>query len=507
MIKKKLTYILRTGACVALLGVTGACSDLLEENSFSNQNVNDFYASTGQAELALNGVYSTLWDYLYKDGYHVILGDVPSEIVMASINRSEFDLFSWTHSSSHLNSYWIAAYSGINRANTLMDLIQQSDIPAADQAKIVGQAKFLRGLFYFGLVKLFGGVPLHTTATLAVSDVAKERSPADEVYAFIEQDLTEAIATLGAYSATDHEAGRATSGAARALLAKVYLQQRKWEQAANQAKEVIDLGVYGLLNDYSLLWDPAHRNNAEQIFSVQNGGADNLPTSSDQNYRFFTVPRVTYQGRQIEFSLTGGGSRIEIEADYYANDPQTYRQYHAYRNTMPYYYELGSMVRVDDTVPLDRVYLVKFFHPNPATKELRSSVNTSVVRYADILLTFAEATNEWVGPTAEAVEAVNLVRRRARAVGTPHEQPESVYPDIAGSVSQAALRELILEERGREFMGEGERRNDLNRHDLLIERAETQLGITVKPGYELYPIPDIQRSLNPLLTQNPGYEG
>lgn len=507
MTMKKLAYILRTGACVALLGGLGACSDLLEENSFSSQNVNDFYASTGQAELALNGVYSTLWDYLYKDGYHVILGDVPSEIVQANTNRSEFDLFSWTQSSSHLNSYWIAAYSGINRANTLIDLIQQSDIDAADQAKIVGQAKFLRGLFYFNLVKVFGGVPLHTTATLSVDDVAKARSTAEEVYAFIEQDLTEAAAALGAFSANDHEAGRATSGAAKALLAKVYLQQRKWEQAANQAKAVIDLGVYGLMADYSQLWDPAHHNTEEHIFSVQNGGADNLPTSSDQNYNFFTVPRVTYQGRQIEFSLIGGGSRIEIEADYYANDPETYRQYHSYRNTMPYYYELGSMVRVDATVPLDRVYLVKFFHPNPATKELRSSVNTSILRYSDMLLTYAEATNEWTGPTAEAVEAVNLVRRRARAAGTPNAQPESVYPDIANGISAADLRLAILEERGREFLGEGERRNDLNRHDLLIERVEAQLGISIKAGYELYPIPDIQRSLNDLLTQNPGYGG
>lgn len=504
---KKFTNKLYIVVCLAVINSLGACSDLLEENIYSSQNVEDFYASTGQAELALNGVYSTLWDYLYKDGYHVIMGDIPSEIVQANTNRSEFDLFSWTASTSHLNSYWIAAYSGINRANTLIDMLAKSDISEADQSKIIGQAKFLRGLFYFNLVKAFGGVPLHTNATLSVADVAKPRSTVEEVYAFIEKDLTEAETLLGAYSPGDHATGRATSGAAKALLAKVYLQQRKWEQAANQAKEVIDLGVYGLMDDYSLLWDPAHRNNEEHIFSVQNGGADNLPTSSDQNYRFFTVPRVTYEGRQVEFSLVGGGSRIEIEADYYATDPQTYRQYHSYRDHMPYYFELGSMVKVDDTVPLDRVYLVKFFRPNLATKELRSSVNTSVLRYSDMLLTFAEATNEWVGPTAEAVEAVNRVRRRARAVGTPNEQPESVYPDIPASLSAANLREVILEERGREFMGEGERRNDLNRHNLLIERVEAQLGIAIKDGYELYPVPDIQRSLNDLLSQNPGYEG
>jgi len=148
---------------------------------------------------------------------------------------------------------------------------------------------------------------------------------------------------------------------------------------------------------------------------------------------------------------------------------------------------------------------VKYYHPDYSTGYLQTGVNFTVLRYSDILLTYAEALNEsGVAPTTEAYDAINKVRRRARAVGTANEQPESVYPDLSG-LTKEAFRKAILDERAAEFIGEGERRNDLNRYDLFISTAEAQ-GVTgIKPGYVLYPIPQNEINLNPLLEQNPDY--
>jgi len=172
---------------------------------------------------------------------------------------------------------------------------------------------------------------------------------------------------------------------------------------------------------------------------------------------------------------------------------------------MPYYFALGSFDKINARVPLDRVRLVKFFHPNLATKELRSSVNTPILRYSDMLLTYAEALNEQLGPNSEAIAALNQVRRRARGEGTVNEQSESIYPDLSLALSKEQFRQAILIERAREFIAEGERRNELNRHDLLASTIKEHRNITIKPGYVLYPIPEVQRSLNSLLSQNPDY--
>ena len=500
---------MRTKICTALLGLlifpVVSCKKLLDEKSFSKQDLNEFYQNNDQANLALNGVYATLWDYIYKDGYYIMLGDVPGETVQANMNKDEFDLYNWTASTSRFDNYWIACYTGINRANTLIDKIQPANIQENVKNNITAQAKFLRALFYFNLVKAFGGVPLHVNASLDLSSVAMPRSSESEVYAQIIKDLTEAESTIGAYSPADHSTGKVTLGAVKSLLSKVYLQNKQWELAAKKAKEVIDMNVYDLLADYSQLWNPAFKNGKEHIFSVQNGGASNLPTSSDKVYDFFTIPRVFHNGKQVEFSIDGGGTRVEITPDFYNTDPATYRRYHSYRNTMPYYFEVGSNVRIDQTVTLDRIYVVKYFHPDLATKQLRSSVNSTVLRYSDILLTYVEAVNEYSAVTPDVLEYLNKVRRRARAVGTSAEQDASIYPDIQPGLSQQEMRNVLLQERAREFLGEGERRNDLNRHDLLIATAQKEMNKTIKPGYKLYPIPSTQLSLNDLLVQNPDY--
>ncbi|HEX8676696.1 MAG TPA: RagB/SusD family nutrient uptake outer membrane protein, partial [Segetibacter sp.] len=135
---------------------------------------------------------------------------------------------------------------------------------------------------------------------------------------------------------------------------------------------------------------------------------------------------------------------------------------------------------------------------------LREGVNFPLIRYADVLLAYAEALNEANGPTQAAYDAINMVRRRARAVGTPYEQPESVYSDLI-NLNQEQFRDALLAEYAAEFAGEGHYRYDLLRHDRLITNAKA-LGITAaEEKHKLFPIPAIQLSRNPDLEQNTGY--
>ena len=159
-----------------------------------------------------------------------------------------------------------------------------------------------------------------------------------------------------------------------------------------------------------------------------------------------------------------------------------------------------------DTVQLLQPVVIKYYQIDQATGFLKTGLNTTILRYSDILLTYAEAVNEHLGAaTPEAYEALNKVRRRARAVGTPSEQPEAVYPDIAaGSLNKEQFRDIILLERAREFIGEGERRNDLNRHGKFLSTAVAR-GKNAPAGYELFPIHFSHIIQNPLIIQNDPY--
>src|SRR5699024_1581415 len=155
--------------------------------------------------------------------------------------------------------------------NTLMDRLKKSDISDDAKANISGQAKFLRALSYFDLVKLFGGVPLYVHGTTGLKNANKPRSSADSVYIQIEKDLKDAAQKLSPYSESEHSAGKATSGAAKALLVQVLAQQQKWSKAANMGKKVIDSGHFSLLKDYNDIFNGSNTVNEEQIFSITHG--------------------------------------------------------------------------------------------------------------------------------------------------------------------------------------------------------------------------------------------
>ncbi len=486
-----------------------SCS--LDEQIYSNQNIDDFYKSEDEANLALSGAYNLFWNgYIYKNGAYAQMGDWPTDIMTTTPNKSMWDLFAWTVSESSFDQLWEASYSMINRCNEIIERIGSSSLSDATKNNFIGQAEFLRALSYFNLVKDFGGVPLHITATKSLADVNKARSSADEVYAQIINDLKDAFIRLSPFDMAKHKAGYVTCGAAKALLAKVYLQHRDWSDAAATAKQVIDMGVYDLYKDYSQIWNPDYKNGSEHIFSIQhNNGGDNS-TNYGEHMVYFLCPKgySLPSGKGIQFTLNDGDAGAwEVDADYFKNSPSTYRKWWSIRDRMPRYLFTGAskINWIEDTVKLQRVNIVKYYHPDYSTGYLKTGVNFTILRYSDMLLSYAEALNEANnGPTKEAYDAINKVRKRARAAGTVYEQPESVYPDLSG-LNKETFRKAIMDERAAEFIGEGERRNDLNRHDLFITTANSQGVAGIKAGYVLYPIPQNEINLNPLLKQNSDY--
>ncbi len=493
-----------------------SCTGPLEEELFSNPGINDFYKSAADAELAIAGVYAVLLTEqgLYKDIAYFIMGDFTTDIMHnrnGSVNPDEWASFTWNESTQLFDFMWTGCYLGINRANTLIDKLEASNLSDQVKNEYIGQAKFLRALLYFNLVKNFGGVPLHTSGTFDLSNVALPRSTEEQTYQQIIDDLKDAEIRLAPFNATHQKAGKATVGSAKGLLAKVYLQKRDWVNAAAKAKEVMDMGVYELYKDYKDIWDPdpSLENGSEHLFSAQHiNGGDN--TTNLGNH---TVFRFTPQAQKhpvtnidIRWSSEGGSSMGEVVQEFFDATPDTYRKWWSMRDRMPFYWKVSNGEFVQEEVELIQPLVIKHYQIDLGTGFLKTGLNTTILRFSDILLTYAEAVNESPGgATADAYEALNRVRRRARAVGTPEEQDESVYPDIApGSLTQAEFRDVILDERAREFVGEGERRNDLNRHGRFLSNA-VERGLNPPAGYELYPIHFGHILQNPLIEQNNPY--
>ncbi len=516
-IEKPTVKIAAVSLLLLLLGFV-SCQDVLEEKLYSQVAVDDFYQSLDEANLALNGIYNRLWDDSYRDGQMISLGDVAGGTLVGggSANGSgdrsaidtEWNTFSWSADANELFTAWERFYLAINRSNMLLTKMEEAPIAPEQKAVISGQARFLRALFYFNLVRIFGGVPIYTAPTVDLSETDKPRNSAEEVYALIVSDLQQAVVEMGPYDESAHAAGRATSAAATALLSKVYLQQRDWEQAAAEAKKVMDMGAFSLFDDYENVTDPDFSNGSELIFSIQHGGNANATSGLFQTrmiYLFGPPQQTTADGTTVQFHYLKDLVIFQVRKAVFDATPETYRKWWTMRNEMPYYYTQGLSVFVPDTVQMYAPFVVKYHHLDPGTGVLREGVDFPLIRYSDLLLTYAEATNEASGgPTPQAYAAINAVRQRARGAGTAHEQPASLYPDLA-ALDQDQFRDALLDERLREFTGEGHYRWDLLRHDRLISFAQ-QLGISnASDKHTLFPLPAIELSRNTNLEQNQGY--
>lgn len=485
----------------------GSCK--LEPVVYSNTATDKYYSNESEANLGLNGVYNMYWN-IYKPGYWHDMNDYVTGLAV-NIGTSATPYSAWDFAVDGQDELlmWSSIYNAINRANTLMDGMEKSDLISGDvKSRINGQALFLRALGYFELVKLWGGVPLHLTGTSSLNDVNLSRSSEEDVYKQIEDDLNAAANALSPFNSADHQNGRVTSLACLSVLSDVYAQQGKWNEAANTAKTVIDAGYFQLLPDFHDIYRPNTSLNKEEIFSIVKTHEAGDVDATNKEVRWFVPSQTTLPGGTsiAFFAPPFNGPNTQVVPGFFNSTPDTYRKYWTMRNEMPYYYVLGDYSNVHNTtVSLPQPMYVKLMYVDLVNGLLDRGVNLVIYRLGYLKLLYAEALNEAnSGPTPEAYNAINEIRQRARAVGTPNAQPESILPDLTG-LSQSEFRDSVLIEFKREFANENKYRSVLLRHNRLVSDAIERGVGGAKDHKKYFAIPSDELARNPNLTQNPGY--
>lgn len=477
--------------CLLLAAGMVSCKKFLEEKPTSTMTAENFYKTAADADAAVVGAYDELNNQteVYYRGIY-LLAELPTdnaECGQGVANAYIFALKGYTYGpvNDRIETLWTGIYKGIANANVAIDKIPGITMDATKKAKLIAEAKYIRALLYFNLVRLFGPVPLVLHQVTTLDSVSQPRAAQDAIYSQIISDLQEGQQNLDSVSTATNN-GRATRAAASALLSKVYLTIHDYTNARAAAQLVLNNAQYGLLPNYADIFAPANRFNKEVLFGIQNKG--NTGTGNGFAMALF-LPRST-------IPLAGGGTVGGNSADV-----PTVEFYNSF---------LTGDLRKDKTfftqydagagLVTFRPHWFKYFDPAAITNLGEGSLNFPIVRYADILLTYAEAENELSGPSAAALEALNQVRRRAygKAITTPN-----ATIDING-VSQDSLRNAILGERRWEFGFEDQRWFDLKRTGKLLTLLKAK-GLAIQDYDTLYPIPQRERDVNKQLTQNGGY--
>jgi starch-binding outer membrane protein, SusD/RagB family len=484
--------------CLTALSVAG-CDQFLEPKPTDVLAPENFYRSAADAVAAVNSVYSQAqWVYFWI-WYE---SDVASDDAFATPNYGAdgHQLASYTFDPTlwSINDLWTNAYITINKANIVLDRVPPIVMDVTERNRVLGEAHYLRALMYFQLVRMFGDVPLMEHEAKSVADAQIPRTAAAQVYALIVSDLQTAVNDLPP-SYTGADLGRATSGAAMSLLAKVYLNQKDYNNAAKYAGQVMSSGQYSLnarwLDNFKISLEYV---NPESIFEINYGAPEQTPGVVGSVQTLFTLPS----------GFPGGDAYglIQVNPDlialYSANDQ---RGNGATYMTSPYVTALGDTARWG--VPNGAAFHKWIDETNSKDMTARSwqqmPNNWIIQRYADVVLIYAEAVNSGGTATNGSAEAaLNQIRARAG------------IPTVSGLAS-AALTDSIRVERRREFAFEGQRWFDLSRWGILdaTVQAKTLQMQTLFPGEtgvhgapsNLFPIPDGQINSNSLLTQNPGW--
>lgn len=510
---KKIHYLL-----IAVSLGLAACTSL-EEDPQSFISPGQFYKTSGDAVAAVNSIYfhlnqndivgQPIYNSLYNTGMDFMTDDLSAG--PGSPNPDVRSLSALTHSSTLIRGKesWQQHYSAINKANVAIERIPGITMDEKLKSRLLGEARFLRALYYFDLVRQFGGVPLLLTdqTQLPIEQLQVPRNTADEIYAQIIIDLKESANLFKAGSTG--EIGRATEGAAKSLLSKVYLTKRDWENAITTAEEVIN-GAYGykLLDDYSQVFLPAYKNSKEHIFSVQFSAGANIINQVTARDIATGIPGLKGSyGDQLTFYTKGTDKYFSIYKLYTAKDKRRnvsfVTKYKSPTNGK-WYGNLHDSKLPGDSIP----YLNKYWDPNYASTG-KSEANANILRFAEVLLIHSEAENELNGPTEKAYASLNKIRKRAG------------LDDLTPNLTKDEFREAVYLDRRLELVGEYQRYFDLIRQTgsevtgvgpegrgTLLKNLQAVGKTNVAARHYLFPIPQFEIERNKKLkdAQNPGWE-
>lgn len=402
---------------------------------------------------------------------------------LTAVSLRELINFQYSSENEFMNNVWNSYYRGIAASNQLLERIE--GIPFPDPAlkdQYIGEAKFLRAYFYFNLVRFFGGVPLSLTEIKDPAEAfALTRGTEEEIYQAISTDLADASSKLP-LQYTGNALGRITQGAAKALLAKVYLTSNNAALALPLLRELTTAPYkYTLMPTYPEVFSTD--NTAESVFEIQY--VNNIIVNEGNSLATFFFTNDGTIGKDIYGAgYTGPGGPGHVLAS-----PDLYNSYEATDARRAY-----TILVYPSSIEKINVNIVRKYNRLPANGIGGADDNIIVLRYADVLLMLAEAINETNnGPTAEAYDAVDKVRLRAKV--TPW----------ARTLDYNTFKTNLLEERRKELAFEFHRWFDLKRFGKLVELLQLK-KYPIQPFHVLFPIPRQQVEINPVnVPQNPGY--
>lgn len=495
--------ILFTVLSIAWLVSGTGCKKFLTKDIQGVYPADQFYQTQDQAVQAINAAYQPLTFTSGSQNRLWVFGDVASDdAVKGGIPGDESDIdlidqFNINASNGNLSYEWGTLYEGITRCNLVLAHVPAINMDKTMQLRILGEAAFLRSWYYFILVNIFGDVPV-VLAPLNADQLQIAQSPVKTVYeSVIEPGLKTAMTQLPVnYSGAD--VGRITSGAASALLAKTYLYQQKWDSATNAAQLVINGGQYSLMPVYEQNFSADFKNNKESVFEVQMLSGQVPSTGNSLNQWFAPAVDGGYyfdaptQGFVDEFEKTPAG--------FY--DPRL--DYTVGRDSMPWFNGEIFSKSWSTTGYLTRKYQQPFSEI-PINFKGEGSCDYLAIRYADVLLWYAEALNE-LGRSADALVPLNQVRKRARE-SYLHDNtlpgfgsiPAGLLPDV-NYTNQVDVRSSIQHERRVEFGFEFHRYFDIIRWGKAY--ADQAMSGVAGFNYDLkkyFPIPQSERDTDKAL--------
>lgn len=455
---KKILYIL-----IGLLFSTSCSNDFVELTPHDFLNPEGFYKTKDDYNAAVLAAYAKLQGqvglYFELVEWRSDNLDLPAPTA-GTQDRYNINKFQETSANGILQNSWANFYNGIFRTNVITDRIGNANFDENLKNQFEAEARFIRALSYFNVVRIWGDAPIVLNEVSAAESLKIGRSPASEVYEVIESDLEFAIANLPtSYPSTDF--GRATSGAAKALLGKVYLTEKKYSQTITILNEVV--GQYDLLPNIADVFDPNNKTNNEIIFSI----------------RF--NKEVLGEGHGLWFGITDKSTSpltSKLKDSYSSNDD---------RKALIEYEATGNQL-----VP------GKYFDTS-STATRNYGNDFILLRQADVVLMLAEALNEQsYEPNGQAFVYLNKVRKRAGL-------SELTQTELS---SQMNFRNAVLDERNLEFPLEAQRWFDLIRTNTAQTEIESGIGVNIQDYQLLYPVPqaEIEKINNPsIFYQNDGY--
>jgi hypothetical protein len=543
---KRLTYLL----IVAVLALSwGGCKKFLNTKPTDTLTPEEYYGSESKLTAALAGVYDPLGNENGMYGSSMFADfDYSDESWGGNSNTtSGLQVYNFDFTAPRIGDLWRNCYIGIDRANRIIANINIASMDSTAREAILGEALFLRGFYYFTLVTRFGAVPMRLEPISSPADAQLPRTPVTEIYAQILIDMKAAETKVFPMYAT---ASRVYKTVVQGMLARVCLHmagyplndQSKYAEALAWAKKVKSTNQHALnmyVDPKYVNFDPRFTNtspfsqifinHAQDLYDVKESMWEvefkgNRADGFNENGRIGNNIGIVFQ--------PGAGTALEKDSGFcWGTVKATGVLYNLYgtRDTLRRDWAIGNH-SINNTTGVKTLLLANNRYGRYPAKWRRSfelltpknknytPINFPLLRYADVLLMLAEAENQVNGPTAEAYEAVNMVRRRAFNV--PLSAP-NVNADAPAGLDKASFQQFIEDERARELCFESLRRLDLIRWNKFVSRMKevsadftangggnaygSLAGRNVDQRHLLYPIPAAEILLNKKLSQNPGW--